>query len=73
LQARRFYEHFGGEVLAERGDVHEGTILIELAYGWLGVRELDRRLGTYQSSQPNDQLRRAYADEIDLPTNMNVS
>jgi ribosomal protein S18 acetylase RimI-like enzyme len=42
LRARRFYERFGGKVIAEREDVRDGAVLVELAYGWLGIRELDR-------------------------------
>jgi ribosomal protein S18 acetylase RimI-like enzyme len=34
LRARRFYEHFGAKVIAEREDVRDGTVLVELAYGW---------------------------------------
>jgi ribosomal protein S18 acetylase RimI-like enzyme len=44
LKARRFYEHFCGKVIAEREDAGEGTILIELAYGWRELKELDRLL-----------------------------
>jgi hypothetical protein len=42
FRARRFYEHFGGKVIAEREDVREGTVLIELAYGWPDIKELDQ-------------------------------
>jgi ribosomal protein S18 acetylase RimI-like enzyme len=42
LRARRFYEHFGGRVIAEREDVRDGTVLVELAYGWPHLKELDR-------------------------------
>jgi GNAT superfamily N-acetyltransferase len=42
LRARRFYERFGGKVIAEREDVRDGAVLIELAYGWLDLKELDR-------------------------------
>jgi ribosomal protein S18 acetylase RimI-like enzyme len=31
LRARRFYEHLSGKILAEREDVRDGTILVELA------------------------------------------
>jgi ribosomal protein S18 acetylase RimI-like enzyme len=34
LRARRFYEHHGGKVIAEREDVRNDVVLIELAYGW---------------------------------------
>jgi ribosomal protein S18 acetylase RimI-like enzyme len=44
FRARRFYEHFGGKVIAEREDVREGTVLIELAYGWPDIKELDQLL-----------------------------
>jgi ribosomal protein S18 acetylase RimI-like enzyme len=41
-KARRVYERFGGKVIAEREDVREGTVLIELAYGWHDLEELKR-------------------------------
>jgi ribosomal protein S18 acetylase RimI-like enzyme len=41
-RARRFYEHFGGKVIAEREDVRDGAVLVELAYGWPDLKELDR-------------------------------
>ena len=41
LRARRFYEHLDGKVIAEREDVRDGTILIELAYGWRNLKELE--------------------------------
>jgi ribosomal protein S18 acetylase RimI-like enzyme len=44
VRARRFYEHFGGKVIAEREDVRDGAILMELAYGWPDLKELDRVL-----------------------------
>jgi ribosomal protein S18 acetylase RimI-like enzyme len=44
LRARRFYECFGGKVIAEREDVRDGAVLVELAYGWLDLKELDRLL-----------------------------
>jgi GNAT superfamily N-acetyltransferase len=40
--ARRFYEDHGGKVIAEREDVRGGTVLVELAYGWLDLKELGR-------------------------------
>jgi ribosomal protein S18 acetylase RimI-like enzyme len=43
-KARGFYERHGGQVIAEREDVRDGAILIELAYGWPDLQELDRRL-----------------------------
>jgi ribosomal protein S18 acetylase RimI-like enzyme len=42
LRARRFYEHFGGTVIAEREDVRENAVLVELAYGWRNLKEMDR-------------------------------
>jgi ribosomal protein S18 acetylase RimI-like enzyme len=44
LRARHFYEHLGAKVIAEREDVRDGTVLVELAYGWPDVNELHRRL-----------------------------
>jgi ribosomal protein S18 acetylase RimI-like enzyme len=44
LRARRFYEHYGGKVIAQREDNRDGTVLIELAYGWLDLKELNRRV-----------------------------
>jgi ribosomal protein S18 acetylase RimI-like enzyme len=44
LRARRFYEHLSGKVIAERQDVRDGTVLVELAYGWRHLQELDRVL-----------------------------
>lgn len=45
LRARRFYEHYGGKVIAEREDIRDSTVLIELAYGWTELKELNRLLG----------------------------
>jgi ribosomal protein S18 acetylase RimI-like enzyme len=42
LSARRFYEHFGGKVIAEREEVRDSTFLIESAYGWPDLKELPR-------------------------------
>lgn len=42
LRARRFYEHFEGKVIAEREDVRDATVLVELAYGWPDLKQLDR-------------------------------
>jgi ribosomal protein S18 acetylase RimI-like enzyme len=42
--ARRFYEHHGGKIIAEREDVRDGTVLVELAYGWADLKTLDRLL-----------------------------
>jgi GNAT superfamily N-acetyltransferase len=44
LRARRYYEHLGAKVIAERQDTRDGLALIELAYGWLDLKQLDRRL-----------------------------
>jgi ribosomal protein S18 acetylase RimI-like enzyme len=41
-RARRFYEYHGGQVIAEREDVQDGAVLIELAYGWQNLKEFDR-------------------------------
>jgi GNAT superfamily N-acetyltransferase len=40
--ARGFYEHSGGKVIAEREDARNGALLVELAYGWADLKELDR-------------------------------
>jgi ribosomal protein S18 acetylase RimI-like enzyme len=42
--ARRFYERYAGRVIDEREDARDGAVLIELAFGWPDLRELDRRL-----------------------------
>jgi ribosomal protein S18 acetylase RimI-like enzyme len=42
LTARRFYERYAGKVIAEREDVRDGTVVLELAYGWPDLKELDR-------------------------------
>lgn len=42
LKARRFYEHIGGKVIAEREDVRDGAVLVELAYGWPKLKDLER-------------------------------
>ena len=44
VRARRFYEHYGGKMIAEREDVRDGMVLIELAYGWPELKELNRRV-----------------------------
>jgi hypothetical protein len=41
LRARRFYERFGGKVIAEREDVRDSAALTELGYGWSDLTELD--------------------------------
>jgi ribosomal protein S18 acetylase RimI-like enzyme len=40
--ARRFYERYGGEVIAEREDVRADGVLIEVAYGWTNLLEVAR-------------------------------
>jgi ribosomal protein S18 acetylase RimI-like enzyme len=42
LGARRFYERYAGQVIAEKEDVRDGTVLVELAYGWPNLSELSR-------------------------------
>jgi ribosomal protein S18 acetylase RimI-like enzyme len=42
LRARRFYERYGGQAIAEREDVRDGVVLVELAYGWPDLKKLDR-------------------------------
>jgi GNAT superfamily N-acetyltransferase len=44
LRARHFYARFDGKVITEREDVRDGTVLVELAYGWPNLKELDRLL-----------------------------
>jgi ribosomal protein S18 acetylase RimI-like enzyme len=44
LRARHFYEHLGGKVIAEKEDVRDAAVLVELAYGWPNLKELDRSL-----------------------------
>jgi GNAT superfamily N-acetyltransferase len=41
LRARRFYEHFAGKVVAEREEVRDGAVLVELAYGWPELKDLE--------------------------------
>jgi ribosomal protein S18 acetylase RimI-like enzyme len=40
--ARRFYDQQGSKVIAEREDVRDGAVLVELAYGWADLKTLDR-------------------------------
>jgi ribosomal protein S18 acetylase RimI-like enzyme len=54
LKARRFYEHYGGKVVAEREDIRDSTVLIELAYGWPDLKALDRLLAGDQSAPPSE-------------------
>jgi ribosomal protein S18 acetylase RimI-like enzyme len=42
LRARRFYERYAGQVIAKRQDIRDGTVLIELAYGWPDLKKLER-------------------------------
>jgi len=41
-RARRFYERYSGQVIAQREDVRDGAVLNELAYGWPDLKELER-------------------------------
>lgn len=41
-QARRFYERYGAQVIAEREDVRKDAVLSEVAYGWIRLAELAR-------------------------------
>lgn len=43
--ARRFYERYGGRVIAEREDVEGETVFLEVAYGWSNLAELARLTG----------------------------
>jgi ribosomal protein S18 acetylase RimI-like enzyme len=43
--ARRFYERYGGEVIAEKEDVRPEGVLLEVAYGWRELAELARLIG----------------------------
>jgi ribosomal protein S18 acetylase RimI-like enzyme len=40
--ARRFYERYGAQVIAEREDVRRDGVLLEVAYGWTHLAELAR-------------------------------
>jgi ribosomal protein S18 acetylase RimI-like enzyme len=40
--ARRFYERYGAQVIAEREDVRKDAVLVEVAYGWMQLAELAR-------------------------------
>jgi ribosomal protein S18 acetylase RimI-like enzyme len=44
--ARRFYERYGGEVIAEREDVRPEGVLLEVAYGWPELKALVGLAGT---------------------------
>jgi ribosomal protein S18 acetylase RimI-like enzyme len=43
LRARRFYERYAGRVIAEREEVRDDAVLVELAYGWPDLEDLARR------------------------------
>lgn len=45
--ARRFYEHHGGELIAEREDVRPGGILLEVAYGWPRLTDIVGGAGAF--------------------------
>jgi len=45
-RARRFYEHCGGRVIAERTDRRENADLLEVAYGWSSLAALRDVCGT---------------------------
>jgi ribosomal protein S18 acetylase RimI-like enzyme len=38
-RARRFYEYHGGQIIAEREDIRDDVVLVELAYGWSDLKE----------------------------------
>ena len=40
LQARRFYERIGGNLVADRQDIRDGLVLEEVAYGWSRIDRL---------------------------------
>lgn len=40
--ARRFYERYGGQVIAEREDRRQEGILFEVAYGWRDLTDIVR-------------------------------
>ena len=40
--ARRFYERYGGQVIAEKEDVRPEGVLIDVAYGWTNLTEVAR-------------------------------
>jgi ribosomal protein S18 acetylase RimI-like enzyme len=42
LNARRFYERYAGQVIAEREDVRDGVVLAESAYGWPDLKVLNQ-------------------------------
>ena len=44
LRARRFYERLDGKMIAEREDVRGTITLVEMAYGWPYLMQLDQVL-----------------------------
>ena len=40
--ARQFYERHGGQVIAERQDVEDEVVFVEVAYGWTDLAEAVR-------------------------------
>ena len=42
--ARRFYERYGGQVVAEREEARPDGALSEVAYGWTQLSELTERV-----------------------------
>jgi ribosomal protein S18 acetylase RimI-like enzyme len=45
LRARRFYERYAGRVIAEREEMRDGTVLMEMAYGWPDLKDLNPLVG----------------------------
>lgn len=44
--ARHFYERFAGEVIGEKKDVRGEAVLVEIAYGWRNLEELQSQVGS---------------------------
>jgi len=42
LRARRFYEYHGGQIIAEREDIRDAVVFVELAYGWSDLEKLNQ-------------------------------
>lgn len=40
--ARRFYERYGAELIAERKEARPDGVLVEVAYGWANLAKLTR-------------------------------
>jgi hypothetical protein len=40
--ARRFYERYGAQLIAEMEDAREDAVLIEVSYGWAHLTEFDQ-------------------------------